>query len=263
MAGRVREERGLDSRILAIPNIPRSRMPFHRLFSSLLAAALCMTPWIAAADAGADLRQKLSLPEDVEVREWVGGRTIIAYAVPHPQAAADKEEGVDYLDLTLQVVDTKTGEVVARSFVENGIVSDAMHFDGLAIDAADYTLAPGVRAFGLRVKSSHVGLISADAVDMRLFEVRRPAIVEVMPSVTMRSSSGDRNCEESHEMTRTLEIAKTSTRGRADIVLHDRQVEGTGSPGADGDCRMKETRSEHRVTLHFDGKSYPLPKGFY
>ena len=150
-------------------------MPFHRLLSSLLVAALCLTPWMAAADA-ADLRQKLSLPEDAQVREWVGGRTIVAYAVPHPQDAADKEQGIDYLDLTIQVVDTKTGEVVARSFVENGIVSDAMHFDGLAIDAADYTLAPGVRAFGLREKSSHVGWTSADIEAMRLFEVRGAGI---------------------------------------------------------------------------------------
>jgi hypothetical protein len=237
-------------------------MPFHRLLSSLLVAALCLTPWMAAADA-ADLRQKLSLPEDAQVREWVGGRTIVAYAVPHPQDAADKEQGIDYLDLTIQVVKTDTGEVVARSFVENGIVSDALRFDSLAIDTADYTLAPGVRAFGLREKSSHVGWTSADIEAMRLFEVRGAGIVEVLPAVTMHSFSADRGCGESHELTRTLQIAKTRTRGRADLVLHDALVDSTGAPGPDDTCKTEETSSERRTTLRFDGKSYPLPRGFY
>jgi hypothetical protein len=238
-------------------------MPAHRLLASLAIAVICIAPRLAAADAAPELRESLSLPEDAQVRPWVGDRTIIAYAVPHPAGAASKEEGVDYLDLTLQVVRTGTGEVVARTFVENGIVSDAMHFDGLAIDTADYTLAPGLRAFGLRVKSSHLGAIDAESVDMSLHEVRDGGIVELMPAVTMHSRSADRSCEESHEMTRTLEVAKTRTNGRADIVLHDRTIDSTGTAAADGHCEMKQVRSEHRVTLHFDGKTYPLPKGFY
>jgi hypothetical protein len=214
---------------------------------------------------GNDVRHRLALPADAQVLAWPGvaDRTIIAFATPRELSRADEEQGVAYFDLTIEIVKTGSGELVARRFEKAGIVSDAMHFDGLAIDTAEYALAPGVHAFGLRFSSSHRGGTDASAVDLRLYEVRGAAVVEVMPSVTMQQSSRDRGCYGMSEMTRTLEIAKTRTRGRADIVLHARQVDGEDGTEVEGDCRMKETRSERRAVLRYDGRSYRLPKDLY
>jgi hypothetical protein len=70
-------------------------------------------------------------------------------------------------------------------------------------------------------------------------------------------------CEGEHsEITRTVEIAKTSSHGYADLIVRTRET-GTSSVGKGDACKDKITESKPvSTTLRYDGKSYVLPQGF-
>lgn len=63
-------------------------------------------------------------------------------------------------------------------------------------------------------------------------------------------------------MTRTLEVAKTSSHGYADLIVKTRET-GTTSEGEGDACEDKTTVYKSVLTtLRYDGKSYILPPGF-
>ena len=88
-------------------------------------------------------------------KAWPGDATkTIVVLVREKDGATD---GMGDYDLDVTVVRTDSAEILQHVSQPGAITSAAMRFGGLAIDTANYALARGVRAFGLRTRHSHSG----------------------------------------------------------------------------------------------------------
>ncbi|WP_369991914.1 hypothetical protein [Pseudomonas xanthosomatis] len=79
-------------------------------------------------------------------------------ALPMKESVDEYGQG-DY-GLAVVLADAASGKILAHSYEPAAIVSDAMAFNDLKLDTAPYQLAPGRRAFGVRVQ--HTGLSRAN-----------------------------------------------------------------------------------------------------
>jgi hypothetical protein len=73
----------------------------------------------------------------------------------------------------------------------------------------------------------------------------------------------DDNCAgQRFEISRTVDIAKTSSNGYADLIVKTQEKSTTSM--VEGDACEDETtvRKPVLTTLHYDGKTYVLPPGF-
>ncbi|MDD2760729.1 MAG: hypothetical protein PHH11_10610 [Methylomonas sp.] len=163
--------------------------------------------------------------------------------------------------LTVLVLTKATGQVRFRfvdddpSFGPNGDPSDVQ------IDTGRYWLASNKRAFGIRVKHSLNPWDSTE--DLNLFIPTENKLSRVLKELTVASSSG-RACElGSHQMTRTLSIAKSTSYGLYDLFINTMRLEVEPTYGADGQCSSRETTRADSVRLQYTGDSYAYPPDFY
>lgn len=241
----------------------------RRSLRQLLAAALLGLAATAAFALDEEaLRSALpdDVPDDAIVKDWPGvaGRTLVAWVdyrsmTTEQAASASVPSGPDVpdvIDLDVLVVETRTGQVLQRFHEGKAYASLMGQFDHLEFDTADYALAPGRRAFGVRMVALHHGFASQDTEILRLLEPDGATLRPVLALETFDSLSYN-DCGEAHETRRTVAIGQTSTRGHADLVVHEkRAVTPDGSAHPDP-CHPRIRRSERTVTLRFDGTRYP------
>ncbi len=230
----------------------------------LVPAWLALHAPSASAMTEAELRAKLKLGETAVLKTWPGvaDRTIVAWTALHPDPTRkpDEQRDMDTYDRTLMVVKTSTGEVMQKLFTEDAYTSDAIAFDGIGIDTANYALAPGHRAFGLRVATEHHGCAGYEGDALELFDVQGSRIVQVMTAVDMKADSGMcGDCGEYRRRVGTLAVGETRSHGYADLVVHEKTVEADDGKLVGGACRQPEKKSQRQVVLHFDGERYAVP----
>ena len=163
--------------------------------------------------------------------------------------------------LTVLAVTKATGQVRYAfvdkdpSFGPNGDPTD------IEIDTARYQLASNKRAFGIRVKHSLNPWDSTE--DLNLFIPTETKLLRVLKDLTVASSSG-RACElGSHEMKRTISVAKSLSHGFHDLVVHTKRIEVEPTYGRDNECLSRETARADTAKLQYTGDSYAYPPGFY
>jgi hypothetical protein len=227
--------------------------------AAVAACVLALHGVAANAMTEAELRAALKLPDGALVKAWPGvpDRTIVAwvYEPSEPQGLDDR-----VFNRTLLIARTSTGDVVQRLDTPAAYTSDAIEFDGLAIDTANYALAPDHRAFGLRAASHHRGCAGFNGVDLELFDVQGPAIVPVLAPMATHGRSDMCGCGEYSHVDRTIAIGSTRTKGYADLVVQEKRSEADEAREVDGQCQHKDRSTQRRVTLHFDGRAYePMP----
>lgn len=210
----------------------------------------------------ANRMQLTPAPQYAAAKPWPGDatRTILAYAGTRDDPNADA--GAQY-DLGIVVLETASGKVLEQHVEPAAITSDAMHFDGLELDTANYAVRRGVRAIGVRVAYGHVGYTSSELSTLRLYVPQGTDLEPILPPLVMTSAAADRDCSEAHELTRTLAIAPTSTHGYADLVLDEtdqrHELDKTASADAAADCAQNTSTVRARHVLKFDGTRYVVP----
>jgi hypothetical protein len=167
---------------------------------------------------------------------------------------------VEY-DLDVLVVQTQSGAILQRLSQKKGISDDAMRFDSIAFDTANYQLAPGVRAFGLRINHSHNGGTSSFWERLNLYIPHKNKLKSVLLNLTMRRSVWNQGvCADTFSTQRTLAMGNTSHHGYADIALAANNTEAEAEAKMiDGNCPEKKWSDDH--TLHYDGVKYIVPAG--
>jgi hypothetical protein len=211
----------------------------------------------ADAQTEAELRAALKLPADALVKAWPGvaDRTIVAW-VREPSTPVGSDDRV--FDRTLLIVRTSTGEVTQRLDTPAAYTSDAIEFDGLTIDTADYTLALGHRAFGLRARSHHRGCAGFSGVDLELFDIQGRTIVPVLPSMATHDRADMcGGCGEYNHVDRTISVGSTRTNGYADLIVREKRSEADAAQEVDDRCQYQDKTTTRRITLRFDGRAYP------
>jgi hypothetical protein len=228
-----------------------------RLWAACAAAILGLHAPSASALDEAALRAALpdDVPEEAVLKTWPGvaDRTLVAWT-------DDADAAGDAVDLGVLVVRTSTGEVLQRTREARAFASEAVQFDHIELDTAGYALAPGVRAFGVRIFARHLGYVAEDTTTLLLFEPDGAALRRVLALQTL-GHLATRDCGEGHDVARSVAIGRTTTRGHADLVVHERS-EATPDGSAHPDrCHPAIRRSERTVTLRFDGARYAgLPR---
>ena len=169
-------------------------------------------------------------------------------------------------ELAVLVIDRARGQVVAS--VRQPAEEDAMTAFGpgsLAIDTARYLLAPGVRAFGLRFRSTARGASCADNGFGDLLTLFVPQGHALRPVLqlnlsTQRALSGCIGSAVPHAVLEsaalTIALAPTRSRGYADLVVRARIETSI----ADEDKPVPKPRTETRM-LRYDGQHYPVREG--
>ena len=180
--------------------------------------------------------------------------------------ADQRPERYDDLTLATLMIDRAHGRVIAsRKEVINEDAGMQVGRSSLTLDTARYTLAPGVRAFGLRLGSIAPGPSCADGYaggQLTLFVPEGRALRQVLrlDMSTARALSGciGRNGTERwvvESATLTIALAPTRTQGYADLVVRAKIDASGGDEAKD----VPKPRTETQV-LHYDGQRYAPPK---
>lgn len=236
-----------------------------------IAAALAVlglhgTPALALTEAQLRAAVPGDVPDDAIFRTWIGvpDRTLVAW-VDYESMTSDKVTGApspsgpelpDVIDLTVLVVQTSTGREMQRLHEDRIFDAAGVQFDHVEFDTANYALAPGRRAFGVRVLGRHLGYVAEDTATLLLLEPEGDTLRHVLTLKTL-AHLATRDCGEGHDMTRTIAVASTSTRGHADLVVRERREDTPDGSAHPADCHPKSRRSERTTRLRFDGARYP------
>ena len=169
----------------------------------------------------------------------------------------------DSKDLALAVVDEAASSIVA--LLKDGIVEDAsMQVDdgSLRLDTAPYTLAPGVRAFGLDLFQTNGSCGEGGGGPTRTLYVRdgktlRPVLSGLPVSEYWYIRGNQRRCTSSQkeadtaileDFSITIALGEPGRGGWRDVVLTATSKRSDHRPG----------RKPLRVTVPYDGQAYPL-----
>jgi len=142
--------------------------------------------------------------------------------------------------------------------------SDAVAYEGLAIDTARYKLTPDDRAFGIRSSFEHNSSVSPYyKTELALYLREGDSLRPVLEGLVISTGRGewDGNCAGQGEKTqRTLDIGKTLHNGFADLVVTS-TVTVTESVVVGEACKdTSKTLKPTRITLNYDGKRYVVPE---
>lgn len=229
-----------------------------------LAALAAVSLHVAAAPALSEeqLRKAVpgDVPEDAIFKAWSGvpDRTLVAWVdyegtTADPSASAPDQP--DVIDLTVLVVESSTGRELQRVQLDKVFTSASVQFDHVDFDTANWTLAPGHRAFGVRVLGRHLGFVAEDTTTLLLLEPAGDTLRQVLALKT-QAHVATRDCGVGLDVARTIAVARTSTHDRADLVVRERREDTPDDSAHKTNCRPKVKRSERTVTLRFDGTRY-------
>lgn len=199
-------------------------------------------------------------------KEWPAYPGLIINAKSERVAAPENTEMNASYDLDVSVLKEGQTDPIANHHQASAFKVDGIAFRELALDTARYTLAPELRAFGVRVQFTNGSrLIPLEETHLSLYVRDGAKLRPVLQRLLVYQYGGEWDGEctgERYETTRTVEIAKTSSHGYADLIIKTRQTGTTNVVKGDA-CEDKiSIGSPVLTTIHYDGKSYVLPKGF-
>ncbi len=230
----------------------------------------------ASCDSGLAERMHAKLHPDRELdrdkagcKAWPGflGRYIVVLPLPRPSSPAGSTE----YDLDVMVVqqadngNTDRARIASRIFESRALMEDAIRITDIQIDTARYTLAPDVRAFGLRVKHSGASRANPYAnEELHLYVPQGEHLRKVLDGLETTRERGewDTSCAGKFEQLRTsVAVSRTAaSRGYADLSLSRTRIEIHATPTVEGECAEREQPASFKTfTLQYDGTRYPIP----
>ncbi|MCB2255632.1 hypothetical protein KTQ74_27300 [Pseudomonas chlororaphis] len=202
-----------------------------------------------------------------ECKAWPAypGVSITASSQLEAQSSAENPYDQGTYDLRLALVASEGGATLATYSQASSFNSDAIGFSGLNIDTARYSLTPQLRAFGIR--AAFQGSSRANPFGetwLSLYVREGNTLRPVLESLVVESGGGewDTNCEgEFHETRRTLQIARSSSHGYADLIVKTQSSESTNIRKGEECVSLSKAEKPAVITLRYDGKQYVVPEG--
>lgn len=190
-------------------------------------------------------------------------QTIVATSIYKPDSADGNNDGGN-VDLELSVIHSASSKPLATYRKKDAYYSDAVAYEGLAIDTARYKLTPDDRAFGIRSKFEHGSSVSPyHKTELALYLKDGDALRPVLEGLVIAMGRGewDGNCAGQGDRTqRTVDIGKTMHNGFADLVVSSTVTE-TKNFVVGEKCESKSKKLKTtQVTLSYDGKQYVVPE---
>ncbi|WP_239423814.1 hypothetical protein [Snodgrassella communis] len=194
-------------------------------------------------------------------------KTIIALAL-----TKDEDRQAASFDLDVLVVDSRSGEVIARNLKKDAITSDAITFQSLVIDTARYKLNKQSNAFGVRMNysgSSHVNPLEVQYFNLYHFHHKK--LTQTINDLLVYHFGGEQDdmgcASQFHEFNSILSLSQSETNHFADIIVTDKRSILTFK-SLKGECVNEVVeRPKIKFYLRYDGKGYVIPKiknrGYY
>ncbi|MFW9080233.1 hypothetical protein ACOI9X_13295 [Pseudomonas sp. P2757] len=201
-------------------------------------------------------------------KEWPAypGLIISAKALFERRPTPGDVESNGIYDFDLSVLQEGQKEPLATYHQAAAFEQDGVAVYELTLDTARYKLTSDLRAFGVRVRLSNGSrLTPVDETQLSLYVREGEQLRPVLRQLAVYEYGGewDDVCTgERYEISRTVEIAKTSSHGYADLIVKTQQTNTTNTGEGDA-CEDKITVSGPEfTTLRYDGNAYVLPAGF-
>ena len=202
-------------------------------------------------------------PFAVTCKTWPTQPGLLLAAIPLMQDTPNQDDGHTG-DLRILVLDSSSLEIRHDIRLQGLMSDDAVRLTSVSFDTARYDLAPGRRAFGLRI--SRVGASRANPFDetsLRLFDIGPKGLAMVLDGLSVARSNGewDTNCAGRFTSRAvTLSMADTVTQGYRDIATSESR-ESSRAAVVRGDCEEKVVdKGKTPRTLKFDGQRYRIPQ---
>jgi hypothetical protein len=171
-------------------------------------------------------------------------------------------KGSNCEDVDVVVLAAGGDVVVGHLFRKDAWWDDAFQFASTTIDTARYKIAPGNRAFGVRVsrRQYHYG---GTVEDLDLYAMKGGKLALLLDylevAYSAEAADGEGDCErDSSTMDRTLTMLSSANHGLADIRIGESKSH-TIVHGQHGRCETKPVTKRREFTLHFDGTRYVAP----
>lgn len=198
-------------------------------------------------------------------KDWPAqaGVQIRALASAPDNATGDAQ--AEMFDLLVTLVDTGSQQVKASYTQQQAISSDAVAFDGLAVDTARYQVGEGVRAFGIRSHFSHESMYNPFASEnLSLFVVQGQALRPLLSDLNVYQYGGESEgrCQgQFSTRKRTLAMATTRSHGFADLIVKTTLVKRQATQRGEQCLEQNSPPQVSQVTLRYDGQRYVVPQG--
>ena len=170
-----------------------------------------------------------------------------------------REIGTHEYSLVVLIAATASGEVLSKFIEERAPFSGSGDPDKLTIDTAKYLLAPGTRAFGIRVRYS---LNSWDqSEDLSLFVAHPDRLERVLSDMSVKFSYA-RGCPfDRTDMARRIVIASSASNGFYDLVVRTNWATYEALSGPRHDCVYSRfpSRENSSARVKFVDGSYLVP----
>ncbi len=176
------------------------------------------------------------------------------------EGAANTTDGL--YDLTLLLVESRSGKVLTRYFQKSVFTSDAIIFNGVAIDTAPYNLTNNIRAFGVKAQFSNLSALNKIEYDqLNLYVNNGGSIQNVLSNLEIAKhliEVGDHDCVSTFLINRTIAISNTSTKGYADLSINEKKTDDV-SKSKNDECKETQKINTKKYMMHFNGENYNLP----
>lgn len=181
-----------------------------------------------------------------------------------PFAVNVTEDGDGDYRLEVLVADAASGKVIAHSYQDATIESNAIRFTNLRLDTARYQLAPGLRAFGVRISyegSSRVNPYSSETLSLYLHDGAQLRQIMNTLEVSLSGGEWDGMCTGDFNQTeRTLAVGKSGKAGFASLRITEKSTGRHNVVKGDGCEETQSNSATATFMLDYDGSRYVVPK---
>lgn len=182
---------------------------------------------------------------------------IVAIVSPAAVAGSSaKSDDAEHFDLDVALWNPDTQAIVAHRHDAGYLLSDALSLRASSVDTARYTLAPGVRAFGVRdIHYPHNTHSRWGETRLTLFVQHGDRIERIFATQVELLTDGESTaaCPDATRAIRTtVGTAASQSNGYADLNVVTQDVTESGVPGKP--CGPQRKVERHQVT--YDGTTY-------
>lgn len=138
-------------------------------------------------------------------------RAILVFS---PPSVSRRNSEVHNFDVIILIVNVSNSKILNKYIEKNAIKSDALGYQTISVDTANYMVTPNNRAFGIRVSHRAGNNYSEDALS--LYSERNAKIIKLLSGLIVNYSRSDINqdCDATYtDSASTLVINPVKSRG--------------------------------------------------
>jgi hypothetical protein len=186
-------------------------------------------------------------------------RTLAVLPLAEPGASTDET----LYDLEVLVADSRTGALLAHRYEPSAIRVDTTRLESIALDTAQWQLAPRTRAFGVKISYAGPSRVAPSAATtLSLYVSDGAGLRRVLDNLVIQQSAGDWDgiCAGRFSATeRALALGPAARNGYATLRISAKTIDTVNTPAGD-QCHSKDQAAKRASsTLQYDGTRYDVP----